>query len=96
MVNKLDSKIVVNEFDLHSRYYVHFGINTLWEGMNCFIPSTKNKIVLRLFFYRDVFGTRYSTEVDMPLNKETKHYFRFLTEPTNVVHELWKDFRESF
>ena len=34
MVKAMDGRIVVSEFVLQSRYYVHFQANTLWKGMN--------------------------------------------------------------
>ena len=34
MVKAMDSRIVVSEFEFQSRYYVHFGTNTLGKGMN--------------------------------------------------------------
>ena len=34
MVKAMDSGIVVCEFELKSRYYVHFRTNTLGKGMN--------------------------------------------------------------
>ena len=34
MVKVMDYEIVVNEFVLQSRYYVHFQTNTLGKGMN--------------------------------------------------------------
>ena len=34
MVKAMDCGIVVREFVLHSRYYVHFQANTLRKGMN--------------------------------------------------------------
>ena len=34
MVKATDCRIVVNEFELQSRYYVHFRANTLGKGMN--------------------------------------------------------------
>ena len=34
MVKTMDSGIVVSEFELQSRYYVHFRTNALKEGMN--------------------------------------------------------------
>ena len=37
MVKAMDNGIVVNEFELQSRYYVHFRTNTLGKGMNPFI-----------------------------------------------------------
>ena len=37
MVKAMDCGIVVSEFVLQSRYYVHFRTNTLGKGMNPFI-----------------------------------------------------------
>ena len=34
MVKALNSRIVVSEFELQSRYYVHFQTNTIGKGMN--------------------------------------------------------------
>ena len=34
MVKAMDYRIVVSEFVLQSRFYVHFRTNTLGEGMN--------------------------------------------------------------
>ena len=34
MVKAMDYEIVVSEFELQSRYYVHFRANTLGKGMN--------------------------------------------------------------
>ena len=34
MVEAMDCKIVAREFELQSRYYVHFRANTLGKGMN--------------------------------------------------------------
>ena len=40
MVKALVCRIVLREFELESRYYVHFRKNTLWKGMNPLIlPS---------------------------------------------------------
>ena len=33
VANVLHSDIVVSEFELQSRYYIHFGTNNLWKGM---------------------------------------------------------------
>ena len=38
MVKAMDCGIVVSEFVLQSRYYVHFRANTLGKGMNPLIP----------------------------------------------------------
>ena len=37
MVNAMDCGIVVNEFELQSRYYVHFRPNSLGKDMNSLI-----------------------------------------------------------
>ena len=39
VVNRLDYDIVVNEFELQSRFYVHFRVNTFGKGMNPLILS---------------------------------------------------------
>ena len=40
MVKAMDCGIVVREFVLQSRYYVHFRANTLGKGMNpLFLPA---------------------------------------------------------
>ena len=40
MVKAMDCGIVVSEFELQSRYYVHFRANTLEKGMNpLFLPA---------------------------------------------------------
>ena len=38
VANVLDCDIIVSEFEIQSRYYVHFQINTLRKGMNLLIP----------------------------------------------------------
>ena len=37
MVKAMDCEIVVSEFVLQSRYYVHFRANTIEKGMNLLI-----------------------------------------------------------
>ena len=39
MAKLLDCDIVLSEFDLHSRCYIHFRTNTLGKGMNPLIPT---------------------------------------------------------
>ena len=50
MVKAMDCGIVVREFVLQSRYYVHFRANTLGKGMNPLILPAMSKIVPLLFF----------------------------------------------
>ena len=40
LVKAMDCGIVVSEFELQSRYYVHFRVNTLGKGMNVLILPT--------------------------------------------------------
>ena len=72
MVKAMDCRIVVSEFVLQSRYYVHFRVNTLEKGMNPLILPAMGWIVPLMFFSENSFGIKQPTKVDMPLNKETK------------------------
>ena len=40
--------------------------------MNFIIHPARGQIVLLLFLYKDGFGIKYTTKLDMPLNKQTK------------------------
>ena len=40
MVKAMDCRIVVREFVLQSRYYIHFRANTLGKGMNPTYPPS--------------------------------------------------------
>ena len=52
MVKAMNCGIVVREFVLQSRYYVHFGANTLGKGMNPLIlPPAMGKYVGRTRFF---------------------------------------------
>ena len=47
VANVLDCDIVINKFELQSRYYVHFRINTLRKGTNPIIsPANFTSIFL--------------------------------------------------
>ena len=56
VVKAIDCGIVVREFVLQSRYYVHFRANTLGKGMNPLILPAMDYIVPLLFFYENGFG----------------------------------------
>ena len=45
MVKAMDCKIVVSDFVLQSRYYVHFRANTLGKGINPLILPAMGSIV---------------------------------------------------
>ena len=53
MVKTIDSRIVVGEFELQSRYYVDFLTNNHGKGMNPLFPP-----VPLLFFSKDGFGIK--------------------------------------
>ena len=50
IVKAMDYGIVVSEFVLQSRYYVHFWANTLGKGMKPLILTAMGLIVPLLFF----------------------------------------------
>ena len=58
MVKAIDSGIVVSEFVLQSRYYIHFRANTLGKGMNPLILPAMGLIVPLLFFKENGFGIK--------------------------------------
>ena len=49
-MNTLSCRIVVSEFELKSRYYVHFLKNTFGKAMNLFILPAMRQIVPLMFF----------------------------------------------
>ena len=49
----LNCDVIVNEFELKSRDYVHFLANTFRKGMNPLIPLPMSLIVLLVFFYKE-------------------------------------------
>ena len=51
MANGLDCDHEVSEFELQSRYYVHFWTNVVAKSMNSFIPPFMGYIVSLQFFY---------------------------------------------
>ena len=72
MTDMLNCNIVVSELELHLQYNVPLWFNTLGKGMNSFIPQAMSSLVLLLFFLKDGFCIKYSTNLDMPSNKEIK------------------------
>ena len=58
MVKAMDCGIVVSEFVLQLRYYVHFRANTLGKGMNPLILPALGNIVPLLFFEENGFGIK--------------------------------------
>ena len=58
MVKAMERRIKVSEFELQSRYYVHFRANTLGKGMNPLLLLTMGQIVPPLFFSKDGFGIK--------------------------------------
>ena len=58
MVKAIECGIVVSEFVLQSRYYVHFWTNTFGKGMNPLILLAMGSIVPLLFFSVNSFGIK--------------------------------------
>ena len=58
MVKVLDGRIIVSEFKLQSRYYVHFRTNTLGKGKNLLIFLAMGWVAPLLFFLKDGFGIK--------------------------------------
>ena len=59
MANVLNFYIVVSEFELQSRYYVHFQTYTVRKDMKPPYPHPDMSwIVPLLFFYNDDFGIK--------------------------------------
>ena len=56
MVKAMVSVIVVSEFELHSRYYVHFRTNTPGKVINPLIIPDIGLIVIPLSFQKDGFS----------------------------------------
>ena len=74
LANILDYDIIISEFELKSRYYVHIRTNLLRKGMNTFIPQPAMvEIIPLLLFYKNGLGFKWPTKVDIPLDKETKN-----------------------
>ena len=71
MVKAMDCGIVVSEFELQLRYYIHFRTHTIGKDIKQLILPTIGYIVRLLFFLENGFGIKQPTMVDMPLNKET-------------------------
>ena len=61
-------EIVLREFELQSRYYVHFRTNALAKGMNPFILPALNWIV-PLLFYKDGYGIKLPRKVGVSFNQ---------------------------
>ena len=58
MVKAMDCGIIVSEFILQLRYYIHFRANTLGKGMNPLILPAMGEIVPLLFFLENGFGIK--------------------------------------
>ena len=44
VANVQDCDIIVSEFELQSRDYVHFRANIIWKSMNILIPASNGLI----------------------------------------------------
>ena len=71
MVKVLGCGLEVSEFELQSRYYVHFRTNTHRKSIEPPYAHARYGLNI-LFFYEDGLGIQKPNKVDMPLNKENK------------------------
>ena len=78
MVKAMACGIVESEFELQSRYYIHFWTTTLWKGINPLILPAMGWIVQLLFFLKEGFGIELPTNVDMPLTKPNLKLYLFI------------------
>ena len=78
----LDNNIVVSEFELKSRYYVHFRTNTHGKSMNSLIYPGIDYKVPQLSFYKDGFGIKYPRKLicHQTKNKPKYIYLYILSE----------------
>ena len=58
MVEAMVCEIVVREFELQSRYNVHFRANTIGKNMNLLILPAMGQIAPLLFFLENGFGIK--------------------------------------
>ena len=72
MDKMLDCSLEISEFELQSRYCIHFGTNTLGKSIEPSYLLAMGWIVALLFLYKKGFGIELLTKVDLPLNKESK------------------------
>ena len=84
MVKAIDCGIVVREFVLQSRYYVHFLANTLGKSMNPLILPAMFKLLFMALALNNL------KRVDMPLNKESpknvsSHFVKILFTDNTIV-----------
>ena len=67
MANVLDYGLEVNKFKFQLCYYIHFWTNIFGKGIeHSYLPAPSYG------FYKDGFGIKYTSKVDMLLNEETK------------------------
>ena len=74
MANITDYDILGSEFKLQSLYYVLFPTNTFWKGMDPLISPAISEIV-SLLFYKDCFGIKWPTKVDILLKQRKQALF---------------------
>ena len=73
MANVLDCDIVVSEFELQSRYYLHFETNTTGKRHELPYPPTIN---LLNSITTNALGLKLPMKVDITLSKVTKPHFK--------------------
>ena len=72
MYKVLNYDIVVSEFKLQSRHYFNFLTKTLEKGMEPLFSQTMSSIVQVLFFYKDGFSIKNTTNIDVQTKKKNQ------------------------
>ena len=85
MVKAVDCEIIVSEFELQSRYYIHFQANTLGKGMNPLIllRYRLNSIKLQLGYYVHLYPGKWLCRRKLQ-NTPTASLHWGKTHPTSV------------
>ena len=64
--------ILVTQMELQSRCYIHIQTDDTRKGIDSLIPRPIGWLVQVIFFYKDWFGFKKPTKVDMKLNLKKK------------------------
>ena len=86
MVKSLACGIGVSEFELQSRYYVHFRTNTLKKGMDPLSSHLWVKEYRCCEKKKDGFGIKQLENVDMPLNNNVQNRQKKKLKRNSLFH----------
>ena len=84
-------KCIVSEFELQSRYYIHFQTNTFGERHESCYP-----LPCYGFFYKVAFGIKSLKKFDMPLNLEIKPDRLLFIYLKRIRVWLWERYKNEY